>query len=387
MEARLVQQALEELIEVLIQEDGGDLELNHVILKLSIPTRLLVSKFGASEFVKQFPTLLALSSTTDGKKAKVMVKLNVPLEFCPQAEEKGGCLQRGCMRLHLCPYFIKDRCKFGLKCKRSHNLSDEHTVRVLNDFRLGFLLNGPSSEDTLRKLLNLIVDKSEIQRAASGRSVPEICKFYNKAVCKKVNNCPCLHVCEHFVDGDCRFGKNCRREHNFSDEHNRRVLKEYDIHPQIILQCLKGRTKKRTVSDDGSDVEKPASSTRPDSAMSDIFQDLCHTHDSEEKDSEICGFNLRGKCHYGSRCVHQHTELPYLWQFSVSGDDKWESFSSDLNTMLEDAYCDVSKDNYKVPIRGIQHEVKFQDMTAVPILPLKSLYSKYCILQVGTDNF
>ena len=384
MEARLVQQALEELIEVLIQEDGGELELNHVILKLSVPTRGLVSKFEASEFVKQFPTLLALSSTTDGKKTKVMVKLNVPLEFCPQAEEKGGCLQRGCMRLHLCPYFIKDRCKFGLKCKRSHNLSDEHTVDVLNHFRLGFFLNGPSSEDTLRKLLNLILDKSEIQRAASGRSVPEICKFYNKAVCTKGNNCPCLHVCEHFVDGDCRFGKNCRREHNFSDEHNRRVLKEYDIHPQIILQCLKGRTKKRTVSDDGSDVEKPASSTRPDSAMSDIFQDLCHTHDSE--DSEICGFNLRGKCHYGSRCVHQHTELPYLWQFSVSGDDKWESFTSDLNTMLEDAYCDVSKDNYKVAIRGIPHNVKFQDMTAVPILPIK-VFGKYCMLQGGGGSF
>ncbi|XP_068754720.1 protein mono-ADP-ribosyltransferase PARP12-like [Montipora capricornis] len=374
MDARMVQQALEELIEVLIQEDGRDLELNQVVLKLSVPTRILVSKFGASEFVKQFPTLLALSSTTDGKKAKVMVKLNVPLEFCPQAEEKGECVQRGCMRLHLCPFFIKDRCKFGLKCNRSHNLSDEHTVRVLNNFRLGFLLNGPSSEDTLRKLLNLIDVKSEIQRAASRRSVPVICKFYNKAVCTKGNNCPCLHVCEHFVDGDCKFGKNCKREHNFSDEHNRRVLKEYDLRdPQIILQCLKGRAKERTAS--GSDVEKPAISTRPVSATSNILQALSPIHNTEEKDTEICGFNLRGKCHYDGKCVHQHTELPYLWEFSVRGDDEWESFSSDLNTMLEHAYCDVSKDSYKVAMRGIPHEVKFQDMTAVPILPIKSLYS------------
>ena len=386
MAARLVQQALQELIEVLIQEDGGELELSHVTLKLSVPTRGLVSKFGASVFVEQFPTLLALSYTTNGKKAKAMVKLNVPLEFCSQAGEKGGCLQRGCMRLHLCPYFIKDRCKFGLKCKRSHHLSDEHTVRVLDHFRLGFLLNGPSSEDTLRQLLNLIVDKSEIQRAASGRSVPEICKFYNKGVCTKGNNCPCLHVCEHFVDGDCKFGKNCKREHNFSDEHNRRVLKEYDLRdPRIILQRLKGRTKERTAS--GSDVEKPAISTRPVSATSNILQALCHIHNTEEKDTEICGFNLRGKCHYDGKCVHQHTELPYLWEFSVRGDGEWESFSSDLNTMLEHAYCDVSKDSYKVAMRGIPHEVKFQDMTAVPILPIKSLYSKYRMLQVGGGNF
>ncbi|XP_068754719.1 protein mono-ADP-ribosyltransferase PARP12-like [Montipora capricornis] len=375
MKARLEQEALEELIEVLIQEDGGELELNSAILKLSFPTCGLVSEFGASVFVKQFPTLLALSYTTDGKKAKEMVKLNVPLEFCSQAGEKGGCFQRGCMRLHLCRYFIKDRCKFGLKCKRSHNLSDEHTVRVLNHFRLGFLLKGHSSEDTLRKLLNLIVE-SEVQRATSGRSVPEICKFYNKGVCTKGDNCPYLHVCEHFVDDDCKFGKKCKREHDFSDEHNKRVLKEYNLRdPQIILQCLRGRTKKRTVSVDGSDVEKPASITRPDSSMSDIFQALGHIHDSEEKDTEICGFNLLGKCLYGSKCVYQHTELPYLWEFSVGGDDEWESFSSDLNTMLEHTYCDASKDSCEVAIRGIPHKVKFQDMIAVPTLPIKSLYS------------
>lgn len=58
----------------------------------------------------------------------------------------------------------------------------------------------------------------------------EICKFYNKVVCKKGNNCLCLYVCEYFVDGDCRFGKNCKREYNFFDEYNRRVLKEYDIY-------------------------------------------------------------------------------------------------------------------------------------------------------------
>ena len=376
----VVQQALEELIEVFIQEDGGELELNHAILKLSVPTRGIVSEFGASVFVEQFPTLLALSSTADGEKPKVLVKLNVPLEICSQAGEKGGCLQKGCMQLHLCPNFIEDRCKFGPKCKRSHNLSDEPTVRVLNHFRLSFLLNGHSSGDTLRKLLNLIVS----------RSVPGICKFYNKkAGCGKGNDCHCLHVCEHFVNDNCKFGKNCMREHNFfDDEHNRRVLKKCDIRdPQIIHQSLKGRTKKPTVSGDVSDFEKPANNTRPDSARSDILQALCHTHISKDKDTEICGFNLRGKCHYDSECVHWHTELPYLWQFSVRGDDKWESFSSDLNTMLEHVYCDFSKDSYKAAIRGTPYEVKFQDMTAVPILPIKSTYSKYHMLQVGGSNF
>ncbi|XP_015760439.1 PREDICTED: poly [ADP-ribose] polymerase 12-like [Acropora digitifera] len=289
------------------------------------------------------------------------------LEFCPQAGEKGGCLRKDCLRLHLCPFFIKDKCTFGAKCRRSHNFSDKQTVRVLNHFRLGFLLNDRSNH-SLTQVLSQAADESEIQLTAASRSVPDICKFYNKGVCKKGPNCPCLHVCEHFVDGDCKFGKNCKREHSLSDDHNKRVLQSYSIRDvQIVLQCLKGRERKRTVSE-GSDVERPISA-KPKSAMSDKFKPALSqglSFDSKEKDCEICGFNLRGKCNYGDRCLNRHTELPYLWEFSVNDGDKWESFSSDLNTMLEEAYCDVD-DGYKVRVGGYSCYVQFQDMTAVPV--------------------
>ena len=372
-------EALEELVEVIIQHDDEALELELAVLKLSVQNRDIVSSFGASEFVKRFgPNLLALqlNPTTDRTKVKILLKLDVPLEFCLQAEEKGGCPQKGCLRLHLCPFFIKNKCKFGVKCKRSHNFSDGQTFRVLNHLRLGFLLNDPSKH-SLTKLLNQIVDESEIQRTAASRSVPDICKFYNKGVCTKGANCPCLHICEHFVDDDCKFGKNCKREHSLSDEHNTRVLQEYSIQcTPIVLLFLKGRERKRTVSE-GSDVERPIRA-KPISAMSDIKPALSQglAIDSKEKDCEICGFNLRGKCHYGDRCLHRHTELPYLWEFSVNDDDKWESFSSDLNTMLEDAYCDVDSDGYKLRVRGLSCYVQFKDMTVVPKGSTKILQGK-----------
>ena len=306
---------------------------------------------------------------------------DIQLEFCLQAGEKGGCLRKDCLRLHLCPFFIKDKCTYGAKCRRSHDFSDKQTVRVLNHFRLGFLLNDPSNQ-ILRERLSQVVDESEIQRAAASRSVPDICKFYNKGVCKKGANCPCLHICEHFVDGDCKFGKNCKREHSLSDEHSTRVLQSYSIrNPQIVLQWLRGRERKRTVSE-GSDVERPISaiSVKPKSAISDIKPALSQglAFDNKEKDCEICGFNLRGKCHYGDRCLHRHTELPYLWEFSVNDDDKWESVSSDLNTMLEDAYCDVDNDGYKLRVRGVLCNVQFQDMTVVPIKGRTKLSKAKC---------
>ena len=359
-------EALEEMIELLL-ENGGELELGGLVLQLSSHNRRLVSEFGALEFVKRFPQLF--SQAKIGKsKSKVMVKLDIPLEFCTQAGEKGGCVAKGCSALHLCPFFIKETCKFGFKCKRSHNYGDEHTVGVLNHFRLGFLTRDPS-HSLLQRIFKMVVDESELQRAAAKKSVPDICKFYNKATCKKGDNCPCLHVCEHFIDGDCKFGEGCKREHDFSDPHNKNVLEEYDldgISELKVLQRLKGRERKRIVSG-SSDVEKP-DKVFPKAVTPVVPVPTSRAKDEKEKDTEICGFNLRGKCNYGNNCIHHHTELPYLWEFSVHG-EKWESFSSDLNTMLEQTYCDVKKGSCTVMIRGILHCVKFDGMTAEPVLP------------------
>ena len=359
-------EAVEEMIELLLGS-GGELELGGLVLQLSSLNRRFVSDSGALEFVKRFPQLFS-QAKIGRSKSKVMVKLDIPLEFCAQAGEKGGCVTKGCIALHLCPFFIKGTCKFGLKCKRSHNYGDEHTVGVLNRFRLGFLTKHPSSS-LLQKIFKMIVDESELQRTAAKKSVPDICKFYNKAICKKADNCPCLHVCEHFIDGDCKFGEGCKREHDFSDPHNRKVLEEYDldgISELRVLQRLKGRERKRAVSE-SSDVENPVK-VFPKATNLNVLVSTTQVKDEKEKDTEICGFNLRGKCNYGNSCIHRHTELPYLWEFSVHG-EKWESFSSDLNTMLEHTYCDVKKGNCRVTIRGIPHHVKFDGMTAEPVLP------------------
>ena len=362
---------MEEMIELLL-ENGGELELAGLILQLSSRNRRLVSDFGALDFVKRFPQLF--SQARIGKsKSKVMVKLDIPLEFCSQAGEKGGCVANGCIALHLCPFFITGTCKFGFKCKRSHNYGDEHTVSVLNHFRLGFLTKHPS-HSLLQRIFKMIVDESELQRAAAKRSVPEICKFYSKATCKKGDNCPCLHVCERFIDGDCKFGEGCKREHDFSDPHNKKVLKQYDmdgISELKVLQRLNGRERKRTVSR-SSDVENLVT-VFPKTANLNALVPTTQVKDEKEKDTEICGFNLRGKCNYGNNCIHHHTELPYLWEFSVHG-EKWESFSSDLNTMLEQTYYDVKKGSCTAMIRGTLHCVKFDSITAEPVLSDDSKY-------------
>lgn len=264
--------------------------------------------------------------------------MNVPLEFCLEAGEKGGCVTRKCTRLHLCPFFIKGNCKFGVTCNRSHNYGDEHTVRVLNHFRLGLLC----SSSLLQEVLEKIVDESELQRTAAKRSVPDICKFFNKGTCMKEDNCPWLHVCEYFVAGKCKFGEGCKRDHDFSDPHNSRILEEYDmerIAEWKVLQLLKGKERKNEMSR-SFDSQTPHEGSLSSANFSASYMNL---KDENERDTEICGFNLRSKCNYGNSCIHRHTELPYMWEFTVNGRN-WESFPSDVNTALEQSYCNVQND-------------------------------------------
>lgn len=222
---------------------------------------------------------------------------------------------------------------------------------------------------------NFSIPQPLTQQAVGSHSVPEICKFYNKATCKKDEKCPCLHVCEHFITGDCKFGERCKRQHDFSSSHNKQVLKERGmggISELKVLERLQAKERKRTVSS-SSDGDRPEQ-FMPMSANS-IGVPSSQANNNKEKDTEICGFYLRGKCNYGNNCIHHHTELPYLWEYAAEGDDKWESFSSDLNMTLEHAYFDVKNDiSSTLMIKGFLYQVCFQDMTAVPLFPHAGMY-------------
>ena len=364
-----LRQALEDFLEILLK-NGREFELGDVVKQLSSQSRRLVSDFGKLEFVKRYPELFnyKLCKEVGKPKPKVMVKFNVPVQFCIEAGESGGCVSKECTRLHLCPFFIKGNCKFGLKCKRSHNCGDEHTVRVLEHFRLRFLHT--SSSSLLQEILKMTLDESELQRAAAKRSVPDICKFYNKGTCRKKANCHCLHVCQHFINGDCKFGNRCKRNHYFYDPQNRKVLEEYDmdsISPLQVLQRLKNRERKRP-SSGRFDVQIPLKYKFVRKAASTSIPFAKPKDEKGKDDTEISGFNLCNKCKYGNSCIHRHTELPYMWEFAVDGEN-WESFSCDANTMLEHSYCDVQNGECTVMIRGILCRVQFTDMTAVPVLP------------------
>ncbi|XP_069104681.1 protein mono-ADP-ribosyltransferase PARP12-like [Argopecten irradians] len=61
--------------------------------------------------------------------------LTVP-EVCTFYNARGCSKNRACTFLHVCRYYILDRCEFSSRCKRPHNLSDPHTQSVLKLYGL-----------------------------------------------------------------------------------------------------------------------------------------------------------------------------------------------------------------------------------------------------------
>ncbi|KFP14074.1 Poly [ADP-ribose] polymerase 12, partial [Egretta garzetta] len=95
-------------------------------------------------------------------------------------------------------------------CKYSHDIINAENKKVLKAHELSGL-----DENELRVLL--------LQNDPF--FLPDVCQLYNRkdCTCSKQDNCNRLHVCRHFLHGECRFFQ-CKRSHNLLDTHGLRLL-------------------------------------------------------------------------------------------------------------------------------------------------------------------
>ncbi|KAM9293647.1 protein mono-ADP-ribosyltransferase PARP12-like isoform 2-T2 [Morus bassanus] len=148
----------------------------------------------------------------DGGEAGVLAMSAVRL--CVRRECKG------CERLHLCKLHLMGRCHLGPRsCKYSHDIISAENKKVLKTHEL-FGLN----ENELRVLL--------LQNDPF--LLPDVCLLYNRrdGACSLQSNCNKLHICRHFLQGECTFFP-CKKSHNLLDTHALRVLENGGIDRNI----------------------------------------------------------------------------------------------------------------------------------------------------------
>ncbi|XP_056907882.1 protein mono-ADP-ribosyltransferase PARP12 isoform X1 [Takifugu flavidus] len=234
--------------------------------------------------------------------------------------KNGQCSQ--CEHLHVCKFLVLGKCKFGNACKTSHSVFSGNNLKVLKNHDLQDL--------TEKQLFQLLLQNDPWL-------LPEVCSHYNRGnglhgSCKNNASCLKLHICQHFLEGDCRFGSTCKRAHSFkcnekplfqffSQENIENRSQLYRNRFIIAAQELQGDA---ACSAAPQAVESPPRLSLDSKPMSDIDK------------NEICLFFIRRKCRF-KECARVHWHLPYRWQVLEDG-VTW----NDLPNMeeIEKAYCD-----------------------------------------------
>ncbi|XP_009875024.1 PREDICTED: poly [ADP-ribose] polymerase 12-like, partial [Apaloderma vittatum] len=218
-------------------------------------------------------------------------------------------------------------------CKYPHNIINAENKKILKSHELSGL-----DENELRVLL--------LQNDPF--LLPDVCQFYNKkdGICSQQDNCNKLHICRHFLRGECRFFP-CKRSHNLLDTHELGVLQtggvDWNTASNIQTICDHRHVEfikelKKVKRNEYSFGSRPAVLIHLPKKKDekDDFPAKASKDNKKDKCDEICVFYIWKYCKQGDACTSVHYHLPYRWQ--VYNGFTW----NDLSTMeeVEKAYCD-----------------------------------------------
>ncbi|NWW98954.1 PAR12 polymerase, partial [Caloenas nicobarica] len=260
-----------------------------------------------------------------GEAAAVAVATS-PVRLC---QEHGAGCPGQCGRLHLCKYHLKGLCRnqqARKECRFVHNFYSDHNLCVLKQYGLEHL-----NSDELRQLL--------LQNDPS--LLPEVCLHYNKGdgpygSCTYKKICTKLHVCQYFLQGQCRFGSNCKRSHDLLKSECYEKLERQGMSSDIIEKLpsiYRNMYDIKSGNRNTYDIEDAKSSLCKERKLS-SSRESSTTNDEELE--QICLYHLYRSCGFKDKCIRTHFHLPYRWQ--ISDGNTWK----DLKNMeeIEKAYCD-----------------------------------------------
>ncbi|KAM4619129.1 protein mono-ADP-ribosyltransferase PARP12-like [Polymixia lowei] len=229
------------------------------------------------------------------------------------------------------------------KCKHSHVLA----------FKCKTLLERLDLQDLTEKQLFLLLLQNDPYL------LPEICRHYNKGngehgSCTFKTSCTNLHLCQHFVQGDCKFGLSCKRAHRF-DAHIMKILIGRGFSPEnitildkiyrnkfIILGQQEKQAPAVTVPPVVRERTRHPSNRLPPPSTGSTSSTSSTNLISEADRNEICLYFIRRQCRFKEKCVCVHYHLPYKWQVLDSDGVMWRNLPNMED--IEKAYCDPRQD-------------------------------------------
>ena len=300
----------------IVCKNGGTINMTNVMGSLSEVGILYLSKHGIYPILQSsFSDILKLEYDPSNNTATLKVK--VEIDICKNYSNQECVLEEECPNLHVCPQFVRGNCAFGEDgvCNLNHNFSCEHEQGILRKFKLDCLHEG----SLVLLLQNIILGLSDEIISST-----EVCSYYNSVQgCPTGFSCVMLHLCGAFTKGEClNRADTCTRSHDVPTE-KCRLTESLKRHQQQLV----------------------ASRVINFKNLLGFARKAALTQASPPTIDEICGFHLKGNCQYGRLCKKYWSNLPYLWQITVTLEDdseKWINFPPVYNETIEYDYCDVN---------------------------------------------
>ncbi|KAL5013544.1 hypothetical protein ScPMuIL_007814 [Solemya velum] len=299
----------------------------------------------------------------------VLAKSN--LELCSKHCSKNGhCPGLPiCDALHVCKYYLlSDSCRFkGNRCHFGHNLTTTHNQTLLRNNLLDHL-----SVSELKHLFR----KTGSQSTSSLK--PSVCKFYNnESGCtykSGTRECPRMHICRYYLIGECRFGRNCKRNHDLYDAQVLNVLSRHGIDtkrsPKEVLFDLRKAGVGNTCDTNSSIGTGSASRSKYNDLVqighspgvqsfkyrevSQVSFSISNSTDSGSSDLDSDGEDFaqenfdkeaEGRCSARSLLMVLYKKYAcFLCEYSNDSGQRWEDVPEQENESLELNYCMEGED-------------------------------------------
>ncbi|KAL3862314.1 hypothetical protein ACJMK2_008292 [Sinanodonta woodiana] len=250
--------------------------------------------------------------------------------ICKFYNNEGGCRyqQQGksCPHLHICKHYIMDKCSFGPRCKRNHNILADDIRDILTRYKINISRTPKEIIAELQEALSKDEDsKSETSEILDQR----------------------------FTTASSLVSKRCKSTPNL-------VMQQMSLSPYSSAPV--------TDSDEGSAVDSkgvPVGARIKSSRSGKHHQSRSKKENTLERQlsvdstqgTHICLYNLRGQCWFKDSCRNVHKNMPYQWQIRYQSDGVWEDLGEEDNLYVELNFCNpecddcFSEDRYGHPIR------------------------------------
>ncbi|XP_034877107.1 protein mono-ADP-ribosyltransferase PARP12 isoform X1 [Mirounga leonina] len=268
--------------------------------------------------------------------AKRVVLAVSALRLCRAHQSpKAGCVGL-CAQLHLCKFLVYGACKFmraGKNCRNSHSLTTDHNLSVLRTHGVDHL--------SYSELCQLLFQNDPWL-------LPEICLHYNKGdgpygSCSFQKQCIKLHICQYFLQGECKFGTSCKRSHDISDAENLEKLEKLGMSSDLVSRLPSIYRNAHDIKNKNSTPSRghpPTPGPQGTSERRDSSGSVSPNTANQEESDQICLYHIRKSCSFQDKCNKVHFHLPYRWQFLDRG--KWKDL--DKMELIEEAYSNPRKD-------------------------------------------